>query len=206
MRMRTTLLWMTLALLAGAGTLIGVSVWQHRGPSARMTSLLQSTRLGSAALQAWLRAAAPAPTSGERVLGRGDRVPDIALPGLDGHPQSLSQWRGKRVLLNFWATWCTPCRREMPDLVAAQKRYGPHGVQIIGIAMDQPVAVRTYLKRAPVNYPVLIGLDAPTDLSPLFGNTLGALPFSVLIDRDGRIKATYYGALQPVQLRWWLAD
>lgn len=138
-------------------------------------------------------------------LKSGDRVDDLVLPDLDGNPQSLSQWRGKIVLLNFWASWCGPCRKEMPQLAAAQKRYADRGVQIIGVALDQPEAVRAYLKKTPVDYPILIGIDADPVPTERFGDAAGLLPYSVLIGRDGRILDSKMGELDRTQLDHWLS-
>ncbi|HET6913052.1 MAG TPA: TlpA disulfide reductase family protein [Rhodanobacteraceae bacterium] len=143
------------------------------------------------------------PATHTSVLKVGDRADDLALPDLDGKPQPLSQWRGKRVLLNFWATWCAPCRKEMPELSAAQTRYP--GVQVIGVALDQPQAVREYLKHTKVDYPILIGIDADPDPTLRFGDTVGALPYSVLIDPDGKIERTKLGPFNATELQDWLS-
>ena len=147
---------------------------------------------------ATLVSAAPKAT----VLKVGDRADDLALPDLDGKTQRLSQWHGKRVLLNFWATWCAPCRKEMPELSAAQTRH--EGVQVIGVALDQPQAVREYLKHTAVDYPILIGIDAEPDPTLRFGDTIGALPYSVLIGPDGRILRTKLGPFTSAELEDWL--
>jgi thiol-disulfide isomerase/thioredoxin len=132
----------------------------------------------------------------------GDRADDLVLPDLNGKPQRLSQWRGRRVLLNFWATWCAPCRKEMPTLSAAQSRRPD--VRIVGIALDQPQTVRNYLKHTPVDYPILIGIDADPEPSLRFGDTIGALPYSVLIGPDGRIERSKLGPLDAGELASWL--
>lgn len=142
---------------------------------------------------------APAKTT---ILKIGDRADDLTLPGLNGKPQSLSHWHGKRVLLNFWATWCGPCRKEMPELSAAQTRY--EGVQVIGVALDQPQAVREYLKHTDVDYPILIGIDADPEPTLRFGDTVGALPYSVLIGPDGKILRTKLGPFGSTELDGWL--
>lgn len=138
------------------------------------------------------------------VLQIGDHADDLALPDLDGKTQRLSQWRGQKVLLNFWATWCAPCRKELPALSAAQARYAARGVQVIGIALDQPTAVREYLKHVKVDYPILIGIDADPVPTERFGDTVGALPFSVLIGPDGRVLHTKLGGLKAEELDDWL--
>ena len=135
-------------------------------------------------------------------LAIGDMAGDLALPDLDEKTQRLSQWRGEPVLLNFWATWCGPCRKEMPELSAAQA--GHPGVRIVGIALDQPQAVREYLKQTPVAYPILIGIDADPEPTLRFGDTVGALPYSVLIGADGRILRNKLGPFQPGELAEWL--
>ena len=129
---------------------------------------------------------------------------DLVLPDLDGKPQRLSQWRGQRVLVNFWATWCGPCRKEMPALSAAQAKHPQ--VRIVGVAMDQPQAVRDYLRQTPVDYPVLIGIDASPDPSQALGNQVGALPYSVLLGPDGRIVQTRLGPLDAGELEHWLGQ
>lgn len=136
------------------------------------------------------------------VLKVGDVADDLSLPDLDGKLQALSQWRGRLVLLNFWATWCAPCRKEMPELSAAQVRHPE--VQVIGVALDQPQAVRDYLKQTKVAYPILIGIDADPEPSLRFGDTLGALPYSVLIGPDGHILRTKLGPFDAKELSGWL--
>jgi thiol-disulfide isomerase/thioredoxin len=144
----------------------------------------------------------PAATSPTATLAIGDRADDLALPDLDGKMQRLSQWRGKPVLLNFWATWCAPCRKEMPELSAAQARHPD--VHIVGVALDQPKAVRDYLKQTPVGYPILIGIDADPEPTLRFGDTVGALPYSVLIGADGRVQRNKLGPFEPGELAQWL--
>ena len=145
---------------------------------------------------------AAATTPASPSLRIGDRADDLVLPDLAGKPQRLSQWRGRRVLLNFWATWCGPCRKEMPALSAAQSKHP--NVRIVGVALDQPQAVRDYLKRLPVGYPILIGIDADPEPTLRFGDTVGALPYSVLIGPDGRIERTKLGPLEAGELSSWL--
>lgn len=135
----------------------------------------------------------------------GEPAPALQLTGLDGRTHALAEFAGRRVLLNAWATWCGPCRREMPALVAAQRRYGGGRPVVVGVAMDTPENVRAYLKARPVNYPVLLGrLDAP-DTTGQLGDDAGVLPYSVLLDADGRVRATHAGMLDPATLERWLA-
>lgn len=157
----------------------------------------------------WLqRAQAPAlpaiPQSVVNFAAKANGAPvQLALPDLDGKTQRLSQWRGKKVLLNFWATWCGPCRAEMPRLSAAQSRYAGDA-QVVGVALDEPQAVRAFLKHTPVDYPILIGIDADPVPTETFGDSAGLLPYSVLIGANGRILHTKLGVLSDVELADWL--
>jgi thiol-disulfide isomerase/thioredoxin len=120
----------------------------------------------------------------------GKAAPDFTRTDLDGKPRALSAYRGKVILLNFWATWCEPCLAEIPRFSAWQQRYGPSGLQILGIAMDDELqAVQQLAHRDHLAYPVIMG-DAP--LGQLYGGILG-LPLSYLIDAQGRIVARYRG-------------
>jgi thiol-disulfide isomerase/thioredoxin len=108
-----------------------------------------------------------------------------ALPDLAGAPQRLDQWKGKVLVVNFWATWCAPCRDEIPALVRLQREMSGQGLQVVGIAIDQLDKVRPYAAEMGINYPILIGeLDA-IDLARQAGNELGGLPFTVVLDRSG---------------------
>ena len=118
------------------------------------------------------------------------RAPEFVRTDLDHKRLDLSAYRGKVVLLNFWATWCAPCQVEMPGFVAWQKKYGPRGLQIIGISMDDdPALVRSLYSKLKLNYPVAMG---DVKLGNLYGGVLG-LPMTFLIDRHGDIKAEFQG-------------
>ena len=118
-------------------------------------------------------------------------APDFSLPGLTGEQLALSQYRGKVVLLDFWATWCGPCREEIPRFVDLQSKYGNRGLQIIGVSMDDsPEPVRDFSKQFKMNYPVVMG---NAKIGELYGGVLG-LPIAFLIGRDGRIYARHIGA------------
>jgi thiol-disulfide isomerase/thioredoxin len=125
----------------------------------------------------------------------------LTLPDPSGRPQPLSQWQGKVLVVNFWATWCGPCREEMPDLVRAQKEYGAKGLQIVGIAADDADKVQQFAKEIELNYPALIGGYAAIDLSKDLGNSLVALPFTLVVDRQGKVAYTHLGPVKPDKLR-----
>lgn len=134
----------------------------------------------------------------------GQPLPALSLPDLDGTLHILSDYRGHRVLINFWASWCRPCLREMPALAEAQRTFGEHGTSVLGIAMDDRDQVRTFLAAHPVDYPILIGRLDPPSTSLQLGNRSQSLPYSVLVGDDGRILATHTGAMTITQMGQWL--
>lgn len=118
-------------------------------------------------------------------------APDFTLPLLEGGQLRLSSYRGKVVLLDFWATWCVPCREETPHFVELQQKYGGRGLQIIGVSMDDsPDPVHTFYNQFHMNYPVVMGT---ADVASTYGGVLG-LPIAFVIERDGRIYAKHIGA------------
>ena len=145
-----------------------------------------------------------------RVLHREPAVqavrPDLEFRDLAGAPHKLSEWNGKLLLVNFWATWCAPCLQEMPMLVEAQKAHGAHGLQIVGIAMDETEPVARMSERLQLNYPVMAGGEEIAKAMDALGDELGALPFSVLIAPDGRILDKRSGALSAGELKEWLEE
>lgn len=121
----------------------------------------------------------------------------------EGGELSLQSLRGKPVLLNFWATWCAPCVEEMPMLDRFFRENAANGVQVVGLAIDQPSAVRKFLQRTPVTYPIgLAGLDG-TDLIRALGNTAGGLPFTLALTVDGMVAERKMGKLEQADLDTW---
>lgn len=115
------------------------------------------------------------------------------LPDLDGNDQAVSQWLGKVIVVNFWATWCTPCREEIPEFIEAQKKYGGQGLMFVGIAIDQADKVKMFSKEFGINYPVLVGSMNTWSLLEAAGNRHSALPYTVVIDRSGELVENYLG-------------
>ena len=130
----------------------------------------------------------------------------VTLPDAEGRDQSLAQWKGKVLVVNFWATWCVPCRDEMPEFVKAQREFGGKGLQFVGIAVDEPAKVAAFATEIGLNYPALIGGFGAIELSRTLGNRLGALPFTVVIDRSGRYQHTQLGPLKDTTLRTIIAQ
>lgn len=142
--------------------------------------------------------------AGVAVLKPGDKRADLQLPGVDGQAHRLSEWDGKLVLLNFWATWCEPCREEMPLLSHTQTQFAQSGLAVVGIAIDDSAAVQDFLRDRPVRYPILVGGDDEANPALLFGDTRSVLPYSVLINRDGKILAQRAGRFSASGLTGWL--
>lgn len=114
--------------------------------------------------------------------------PAFQLTDLEGKLRNINEWDGKVILLNFWATWCPPCRQEIPAFIELQEKYGSSGFQIIGVAIDQPNLVEEYSDSMGVNYPLLVGNDDAIEVGTEYGNRLGLLPYSVIINHVGMIR------------------
>jgi len=153
----------------------------------------------------WLRPLPPE-RPGQHGLKVGDAIPAAQRPDTSGKQRSLGEWNGKLLLVNFWASWCGPCREEMPLLDATQKRLADKGLQIVGVAYDNLGATTDFLKNVPVQYPILIDdPDKGEDLGAQLGNGRGVLPYTVLVGRDGRILAQRAGNFTERSLNDWLA-
>jgi len=137
------------------------------------------------------------PGSAKLAFGPRPVAPDFSLTTIDGQNLNLAIYRGKVVLLNFWATWCAPCREEIPRFVQLQDKYRKDGLEIIGISMDDgPGPVRQFYHDFHMNYPVALG---GAKMGELYGGVFG-LPIAFLIGRDGRIYARHFGVTDPAVL------
>lgn len=121
--------------------------------------------------------------------------PDFSLPDLQDKIRHVNEWDGKVLVINFWATWCAPCRKEIPFFNTLQEKYAHRGAQFIGIALDDKKAVERFMQIVPINYPVLIGEDEAIPVAKSYGNIEGVLPFTVFIDRKGMISSIARGEL-----------
>jgi len=118
-----------------------------------------------------------------------------SFPDASGQQQPLEQWRGKTIVLNFWATWCPPCREEMPELAELHNQFREQGVVVVGIAAETAPQIRDFAQSMQVGYPLLAGDMQAMELSAALGNDKNVLPYTVLIDAEGRIAQTYFGRI-----------
>ncbi len=122
------------------------------------------------------------------------------LQTLEGATRPLQHWRGKILVVNFWASWCEPCRVETPILVKAQQKFASNGVQFIGISLDSVSKVQEFSKEYKVQYPLLIAGLEIIEITKRLGNKAAGLPYTVMLDRAGSIQARHLGAISEQQL------
>ena len=178
--MNRAVLWTVLSVLVFISTYLGF----------RLYHLQQDALPHSSAGKAGNSRQAVMPTS---ILGQ--YRPELTLPDLDGELRSISEWDGKVIALNFWATWCPPCLKEVPEFVLLQAKYEAKGLQFIGIALQKPEEVRQFVVENGMNYPVLAGELEVIKLAEAYGNHVGALPYTVMIDRNGQVVYVKPGVL-----------
>jgi len=146
-------------------------------------------------LQTW-RGAAPEPANPAAVTALiAARLPDVA-----GASRSVEDWRGQVLVVNFWATWCAPCREEIPEFIRLQERFRGKGLQFVGISIDQAANVEKFAKELGVNYPLLLGGVETLALLREAGNRAGVLPYTLILDRQGNVAARHAGALKEATL------
>ncbi len=122
--------------------------------------------------------------------------PDFQMKDLDGKLHSISEWDGHVLVLNFWAPWCTPCKEELPIFIEMQEKYQDQGLQFLGLAVDTPSNVKAFLTQQPLNFPTLVGEDDAMQIASLYGNNIGVLPYTVIINRSGKIMFTRKGDIK----------
>ena len=172
----------------------------------RLPLLIVGLALAAALGGYWLQRAERTPSPGVPVpvatgFNAGAPMPALVLRDLHDRARRLASWRGRWLLVNFWAPWCAPCRQELPVLGAAQARFGDR-LRVVGIAEDSAPHVRAFLAREPLDYPVLLAGAAHPGLA--FGNAAQFLPYSVLVAPDGRLLKQHYGAFSEGSLDAWL--
>lgn len=142
----------------------------------------------------------PIAPSAETARRGAETILAASLPDLQDTEQPLSQWLGKVMVINFWASWCEPCRKEIPEFIEFQEKFRSNGLVFVGIAVDQKERAAAFSKEIGINYPVLVGDLRAMALAEAAGNRQGALPFTVVIDRSGKIIGTKLGSLSPSKL------
>jgi thiol-disulfide isomerase/thioredoxin len=134
-------------------------------------------------------------TADEPAAAYEDRQISFALPDLNGDMRDLAEWEGKTRLVNFWATWCAPCRREIPLLKEMQARHGADGLQVIGVAVDYQEDVAAYAESAEFNYPILIGQEDAMAAAETSGMDFVGLPVTMLVSPDGALIKIHMGEI-----------
>jgi len=127
------------------------------------------------------------------------KLPDFSLADLAGKPTSVSSWNGQSLVINFWATWCGPCQREIPLLKALAADWAGRNLTVVGIAVDYPDKVREFAGRFKIDYPVLVGEQDALDVAAQFGMASPAFPFTVFTDQRGEVVALFVGELHRPQ-------
>lgn len=179
-----------LGLLAGLMVTGGGPIW--------------GTDAGQRLLNDALTASAPPLPDGGTVARRGEPLPAVRLNTLDGHALQLpDDFAGRPLLVNVWASWCPPCIEEMPELDRFAREQGDDGVQVLGLALDEPEAVRAFLERVPVRYRLAIDAPGPADAGVRLGNPRGVLPYSILVSADGRLLKQKIGPFEPGEIDRW---
>lgn len=144
---------------------------------------------------------APAPAAAEAgSTAAATALWNTKLPDAAGVQQSLAQFKGKPMVINFWASWCGPCVEEMPALSALHQRYMKKGIQFAGIGIDSAPNVTKFLGKVKVDYPIYVAGFGGADLARSFGDNVGGLPFTVVLDRTGRVRYTKLGKISPQEL------
>jgi thiol-disulfide isomerase/thioredoxin len=156
----------------------------------------------------WLAGSAspPIPPKADPVEATSAAIMAAKFVDLDGKSRVLGQLTGKVIVVNFWATWCTPCLEEMPGFARLQSRWEPRGVRFVGLANDDPEKVRAFREKLAINYPLWTGEAAVMDLSRRLGNRLGVLPHTVLLDGDGKVIESRIGIYSEDKLEARLAE
>jgi len=130
----------------------------------------------------------------------GQTRPEFAMKDIEGNIRNIKDWDGQVIVLNFWATWCPPCLEEIPAFIEIQEEMENRGLQIIGIAVDNEDDVKQFATDIGMNYPVMAGESEAIELSQKYGNSIGGLPFSAVIDKNGTITHTITGELSKKRL------
>ena len=154
-----------------------------------------------------IMATSPEPVAEESVEDEAGLVHGFELTDLNGNTRHSDEWSGKALLINFWATWCVPCRKEMPALMELHEKYTDQGFEVIGIAADEQEKVAAFIEETMVSYPILFGeMSSVFDISENYGNAIGVLPHTAFVDRDGVIRHVKVGEISEEEAEEMLLD
>ncbi len=206
---QTTSKWLVVLAVFAAGAGLGVNYWISRvdkpaaSPAPTATPTTTKNPHSSTAV-ATPGGATQKPVARQREMnliqkikaGQKPRRPDFAIQDLDGKVRHIREWDKKKVIvLNFWATWCPPCKKEMPAFMELQEKYGKQGLQIIGIAIDDKKLVKEFVDDMGINYVILSGQLDAVDISRRYGNFRGQLPYTVFINSKQQLVAVKRGEI-----------
>jgi thiol-disulfide isomerase/thioredoxin len=184
-------LWWAAGIAAAAGLAAGAWLGHPAGPA--IPAMTEPST-------------APVATVPASALAPGDPMPAFTLPDLDGMPvQFPDRFLGRPLLINVWASWCAPCIEEMPELARFAARHADSGPQVVGLALDTHEAVLDFLGNVPVYYPIVLETPGPADASVKLGNSQGLLPYSVLVDAQGRVVKQKLGPFKAGEIDEWAA-
>lgn len=175
-----------------------------RNPRSRLrrTALFVGVGVAAGAAGAWLGIGRSKPSPPE---ARGvEQLFGLSMDDAQGRSQALQQWRGKPLIVNFWATWCPPCVDEMPELQALHVEYAARGVQFIGLAVDGKSAVQEFAQRLKITYPLLLAGASGAELARSLGNAAGGLPFTLAVAPNGRTIGQHLGRIKAADIRAWI--
>ncbi len=184
-----------LAAIAAAAGGAGVALWRERQAGSPDGGLASAPDTDTVRLRAPSRAVVdPSDVAVSQLFA-------LELTGADGQPMPMSQFRGRRLVVNFWATWCAPCIEEMPELSALATELASDKLAFVGIAIDQAANVARFAQKVPVSYPLAVAGAAGLGLVTALGNPQGGLPFTVVVEPDGAIRERYLGKVAMADLR-----
>lgn len=175
-----------------------VRQWLH-APIVAGIELMLAVLIGSGLFAPWAgeaHAAAATATAAPVAVASAEPLFAASFKGFDRKPQALAQFKGKPMVVYFWATWCKSCKKEVPELIALHAKYGSQ-INVVGIAIDNTDKVQAFARDHQINYPVLIGSNDALALSKQLGNSVGGLPFAVVVDAAGRVTQTLLGETPP---------
>lgn len=170
-------------------------------PALLIAVMIAAGALGFGVYQ-WLNPGEEQPPGEERPADNGlaATLPEFSMPDADGNERAVSEWAGDILVINFWGTWCAPCREEVPLLIEIQEDYADQGLTVLGIALDESEPVQRFAQDFGINYPLLVGQQETLAVMEAFGSGSVGMPHTFVVDRDGAIVNFHVGLLKPEQV------